>query len=386
MLLYRTYQKARERQIEVVIVYNIRFPMDTLGIVSTRIFHTSRYLGLLTILSVFLCIPVFVHAQTGVTLQPAMIEDIADPGQTISKTLTVTNDGIGAATYYLVSKDIDDVRDDGTPIFSENEEVSTLDLSSWLVVSDEPIVLSPGQKKVIPFQVQVPADAPPGGHFGGIFLSLEPERPDTIGTGIGYQVGSIVSIQVSGEIIEVAQIREFISDKTLYSEDIVHFTTRIENKGNVLVRPRGPVEVYDMFGKKVGSEIVNEVGGAVFPAAEREFSVSWEGEGLSIGRYEAILALSYGQDVKKTIDQTLSFWILPMNIVGPFLGGLLVLIILIYILIRLYIKRKIFAMGGDQAVHHYAQARAPLSRLTVIVIALLVFTILFLMGLFLTMA
>ena len=127
-------------------------------------------------------------------------------------------------------------------------------------------------------------------------------------------------------------------------------------------------------------------GGAVFPAAEREFLANWEGEGLNFGRYEAVLALAYGQEVSKTIDQTLSFWVLPMNIIGPILFAILFIIILVYVLVRLYIKRRIHAMGGDSAVQHYAHSRAPLSRLTVIVVSLLVFTILFLMVLFFTMA
>lgn len=343
------------------------------------------------VLFVILFVTTFVattaHAQqAGIELQPALIEDKLDPGSSITKELTVRNTGSAAQTYYLITKDIDDVRDDGTPIFSENVEVSELDLSSWIQVTDQPIVIEGGEKRTVSFQVSVPPDATPGGHFGGIFISLEPVRPDSIGTGVGYQVGSIISIQVAGEIFEEAQIREFISDKTVYSEANALFTARVENKGNVLVRPRGPLEIYDMFDKRVAIEILNEDAGAVFPAAEREFQVSWEGEGLNFGRYTAILALSYGQDVSKTIDQTLSFWILPMNIIGPFLGGLLLIIVMVYVLVRIYIKNKIHAMGGGAAVNHYAHSRAPLSRLSVIAIALIVFTIIFLVILFFTMA
>lgn len=336
---------------------------------------------------VSLAFSVIVKAQevTGLKVQPAIIEERADPGQIFSSAISATNLGSETKIFYIVKRDINGLSPTGAPIFAGEEEETGFEVSSWIKVSQEAITIAPGQTKRISFSVEVPKNASPGGHFGGIFLSSAPKRPEETGIGIGYQVGTIISLQISGEIFEEAQIREFRTNRMIYSRPEVTFVTRVENVGNVLVRPRGPLEIIDFFDKKVVTLRMNDAGAAALPKSTRQFEASWQGEGLTFGRYQAVMSLVYGQEERKTISRTLSFWVLPLNIILPVAGGIIGLILLVFVLVKLHIRRKLReihgAAEGEQELLHHKKG-APLSRLAVITIVLLVFTLLFLMVLF----
>jgi len=72
----------------------------------------------------------------------------------------------------------------------------------------------------------------------------------------------------------------------------------------------------------------------------------WKSDSFALGRYEAIASYSYGADDRKTITSMTSFWVLPLKPILMLLGGMLGIVILLYVLIRVYIKRKITANGG----------------------------------------
>lgn len=362
--------------------------------------RTRSYANVISCLFVFLFVwfsvlPVRAQEATGLKVQPAIIEERVDPGQVFSSTLSAANLGSDTKTFYIIKRDISGISPTGAPIFAGEEEKTGFEVSSWIKVSQESITIAPGQTKKIPFSVEIPKDASSGGHFGGIFLSLAPERPEETGIGIGYQVGTIISLQISGEIFEEAQIREFRTNRMIYSRPEVTFITRVENNGNVLVRPRGPLEITDFFEKKVATLRINDAGAAVLPKTTRQFETSWQGEGLAFGRYQAVMSLVYGQDERKTISRTLSFWILPLNIILPVAGGIFGLILLVFILVRLHIRRKLREIrkatenivsrnssGTDKREFLHHQKGAPFSRLALMTIAMLIFTLLFLIVLF----
>jgi len=331
----------------------------------------------------------------GLKVQPAIIEEKADPGQIFSSALSATNLSSDTKTFYIIKRDINGLSPSGAPIFAGEEEETGFEVSSWIKVSQESITIAPGQIGKVFFTVEVPKDASPGGHFGGIFLSSAPKRPEETGIGIGYQVGTIISLQISGEIFEEAQIREFRTNRMIFSQPEVTFITRVENIGNVLVRPRGPLEITDFFEKKVATLRMNDSGAAVLPKSIRQFEISWQGEGLTFGRYQAVMSFVYGQEERKTISRTLSFWVLPLNIILPVVGGILGLILLVFVLVKLYIRRKLreirsITEGANHQNHleikerelSYSQKEAPFSRLALIATVLLISTLFFLVVLF----
>lgn len=341
-------------------------------------------------LLVWIALGASAHAQgLGVQILPAIIEEAAEPGAVLNETMAIKNVSQVEQTFYLVRKDIAGVRDDATPIFAEEGmEETGFELSSWVNVTEEPIVIAPGASVEVPIIITVPGNATPGSHFGGIFATVEPPRLRETGAAVGYEVGSIISIRVAGEVIEDARIRSFSTDKLIYGTPNVIFTTRVENPGNVLIRPRGPLEIYNMFGKRIEILTVNDNKGGVFPRTTRAYESTWKSEDLAIGRYQGIVALIYGEEGRETtVSATVSFWVLPANIILPIVGILAFIVVAVYFGVRLHIKRTLDQYQGRNSTRTvYRRRDSGITRLTMVAFAMLAAVTLFLIGLLVVFA
>lgn len=319
---------------------------------TARFFSVTQFLG--GIITLFLLILTFglstsiAEAQggAGVSIKPATIAPSApvEPGEVQYHTLNIENLSDNEQIYYLFVRNISGVQDGGIPIFATDNSAQTgFELSDWVSLSQTEVTIPAGGSAPVDITITVPDNASPGGHFGGVFVSVEPPKIKNSGAAVGYQVASILSFRVDGEVIELADIRQFATDRYVYSTQNVEFMVRIENKGNVLVQPRGPLEIYNMLGNKVATFTFNEDQSGVFPYSTRDFEeVVWEREMVGFGRYEAVLSPVYGQDgAKHTMSSTVTFWILPMNIIGPALGVLAFLFLIIFVFVRVYIKRSL---------------------------------------------
>jgi hypothetical protein len=217
-------------------------------------------------------------------------------------------------------------------------------------------------------------------------VSVEAPDISQSGAAVGYQVANIVSIRVSGDAVETANIRQFSTGKFLYGSQNVDFQVRIENQGNVLVRPTGPLEIYNALGARVGEVAFNDTQAGVFPNDTREFALTWEGDEIGFGRYEAILSPVYGLDgARKTMSSTVTFWILPFSIIGPVLGVLAVVLLVTVIGVRIYIKRKVAQLSVGRRVVRRKQAGGQ-SLLLVTLLAVLVVLAIFLLVMLLLFA
>lgn len=339
--------------------------------------------AILLVLFSILVVPHFVFAQSsaGISINRATIESAADPGDVINEEIEITNLSDKEQLYYIFARDIVGVRDGNAPEFAnEGQELTGFELSTWLDLPSEPITVPAGGKKNLQFTIKVPDNATPGSHFGGVFVSVEPPKFREIGASVGYDVASIISIKISGDTTISAQIREFSTDKIIHGNTNVGFNVRIQNTGTVLVRPYGPLEVFNMFGRKVHTATFNETQGGVFPGTIRDFTQSWSDENPGFGRYQAVLALIYEADGgNRTIDATVSFWILPMKIIGPALIILAVLLLISYFAVRLYVRRAVQQVSGARRHLVRRQRKSKqLSMLMLVSIVLLTVTALFL--------
>ena len=326
---------------------------------------------------------VYAQSAAGVELKPSTIERSANPGQVISETLSLTNFSDTEQTYYLLTKDVSGVGDEGVPVFADaGAEVTGYELSTWINYSPEPIVLKPRSSKDIPVKISVPASATPGSHFGGIFVTVQPPKLRQNGAGVAYQVGALVSIRIAGDAIESARIREFSTEKLVYGSVDVKFLARVENPGNVLLRPHGPLEINNMFGKRVGFLTVNDSKAGVFPGNTRAFNITWQSDNLAFGRYQAILGLLYGEQGRQsTVSATVSFWVLPMKVILPVIGVLSLAILVVYLGIKVYIRRTLDELTTTKGRRTVRQRKdSGISRLVVVAATLLMVTVVFLIG------
>lgn len=342
--------------------------------------HIRKYV--LVAVLFLLAAPFAVDAQntSGIGLKPSLIEEGADPGDVLEKSISLTNLSEAEQTYFLFTRDIVTVRDGGTPVYADpGAERTGFELTEWLDLGFTEITLQPGEEQNVPVTINVPDDASPGSHFGGVFVSMQPPRLRSVGAAVGYEVANIISIRISGDVTENAQIRSFRADKLVYGTTDVTFFTEVENKGNVLIRPIGPIEIYNMFGTEVATLMVNEAQGGVFPFTRREFVVNWQDDGIGFGRYQAIVSMVYGElGRQSTISSTVSFWVLPMNIITPALIILAVLLLASYFGVRMYVRRTIATMSGGRRLVRQRRRRGGMSTLLLVAIVMLAVTALFL--------
>jgi len=315
--------------------------------------HFPRALTLLSALFALLCLallPLQAGAQgAGVGIIPAVIDPAQqfEPGSVAQFSIRVSNLTGGDMTYYLSKRDIIGVRDQGVPIFADStSEVTGYELSDWIALPTDSVFIPAGGEVEVPFSMTVPMDVSPGAHFGSVVVSAEPPTLRQSGAGIGYEVANIITIRIAGDAVDQARIRQFSTSKYIYGSTNVVFSARIENEGNTLIKPTGPLEVINMFGKQVAMLNFNESKAGIFPKTPRsdglrDFTITWQDETPGFGRYEAILSAVYGPEGKmSTISSTVTFWILPMNIITPALIVLGVLFLIIYVSVKLYVRRS----------------------------------------------
>ncbi len=321
----------------------------------------------------------FAQEQAGVRISPALIDEALDPGFEKIYTITIENLEDKERTFYLSTKNIADVTEGGQPIFARDEsEITGMELAAWITLSQTEITLMPRQRGTVDFTMKVPQDASPGSHFGGVFVSIEPPDIENSGAAVAYQVANIVSISISGDVNENASIRQFSTDKYFYGTKNVEFEVRVQNEGNVRIKPIGPVEIHNMLGQKVETIIFNENQSSVIPGKTRPFTFKWEEEGVGFGRYEAVVSAVYGEySGKKTISSTVSFWILPMSIIGPALGALAFILLITFVIVRIYINRTLARMSyGNTRLIRSRRRQGP-SPLLLLILVMLMVTALF---------
>lgn len=349
--------------------------------------HTRSIAAVLSLLvCAFLLLPYLAAAQgsAGITIKPAVIEETLDPGEDKTYSITVQNIRETDEVFYVYARNISGVKDGGVPIFANsNLERTGFELADWVELPQSEVLIPANGQVTIDYTIRVPESASPGSHFGGVFFSVDPPNIDRSGAAVGYQVSNIITIRVSGDVKEEANIRQFSTSRFLYGSQNVDFSVRIENAGNVLIRPTGPLEIYNMLGKKVDTLTFNEDQNAVFPKVlnpvdeelngMREFELTWIGEATGFGRYEAILSPIYGeQGAIRTMSSTVTFWVLPMHIIGPALGILAFILLLVFIFVRLYIRRSLAHLHQGRRIVRQRRRGGSSALLLVTVVSLAV--------------
>jgi hypothetical protein len=286
---------------------------------------------------------IFCPSVLALTLSPAKITLSADPGETIETKISVRNDLDQTTTYYS-SVEQYTVKGGEEPVFLPAE----FGLPTWIDVQKE-ITLAPKERVEIPVLIKIPKDAPPGGHYAAIFWQTA--SPQGGGVGIVTKVGTLVLLEISGEVNESGEVLNFKAERKFFTHLPVNFSFDFKNTGNVHIAPQGKIYIKNLFGKTVASLTVNPGGFHTLPQTTRSFySQSWEPEkgmpkiegkgffaelkreiaGFAFGYYKAQLNLEYGKE-RKVIQKDFGFWVLPIRVLSL---STLVLAVIILILTK----------------------------------------------------
>lgn len=308
----------------------------------------KRIVGLLTFL--FITSLFFVQSAQAVAIAPAVIELEGERGQVLSFEIAVGNVADETETYYLSTLKFDAANETGSPNFIPYA-VDHSGLAEWIRIPESQISIPPDNISTLIINLAIPADVPSGGYYAAIVASRSPDLIDA-NVMVQAQTAALVLLTITGESIEQAALLDF-SGPGLVNRLPVDFEYRIQNQGNVHLKPTGSIRVYDLFGSEVASLNANQDGGRVLPSSTRAYQASWvqsesvgsgfwneltnEWQNFGLGRYSAELELEYtsGQILKA---QTV-FWIIPWRLI--IVAILIMLILVSTTLVRHKIARKI---------------------------------------------
>jgi len=294
-------------------------------------------------------------------ISPVRIDRLVYPGQVLEEKITITNLSDSPTTYYFYLTDFRASGEMGEAELVAPGTEKEYSLVSWIKITGEPIQLGPKEEKEISFQIKIPQDASPGGYYGAIVAATTPPQVKEEGRekgaiiGIAQQTASLVLLQIAGPVEEKAMVREFSTEKDFYFQIPfeVKFISRIQNLGNVHIKPSGIIEIKNYLGKVIETIPVNQDGANVLPKTIRRFENPWKKD-IGFGKYTASLTLTYGtppdrggQGIKSLYAQT-SFWILPLKIVLP-VGIAILIFVIIFILFLKFYKQLAIKTALEEA-------------------------------------
>lgn len=273
---------------------------------------------------------------SAITITPTRFEIKGNPGDTLSEEILIINETESAETFYPSFSNFEAQGDTGSPAFVDPVD----DLGTWMKADMSSVYLAPGQQKIVPFKINIPKDAEPGGHFAVIFWgSSAPLGAGSVA--VGAKTGVLVLLSVTGDVKEEAGLLDFnTKDKTFFYKTLpVSFEYRLKNDGGDRIKPTGTIKIRNTFFLPSEKLNANLTEGNVLPSSTRKFKIDWieyerepeyvtpgnlvfkfkddliyQWRNFAVGLYSANLGLEYGtqgQYVKKTVF----FFVFPWQLV-----------------------------------------------------------------------
>ncbi|WP_423464979.1 WxL protein peptidoglycan domain-containing protein [Promicromonospora sp. MS192] len=188
----------------------------------------------------------------------AWVEWEADPGQSRTEHMVVTNHGDETVEFRLSSADgyfTETGRFNMLP--SDQESVAA---GRWIELP-ESVTVPGGAAEVVPFTVTVPDDAEPGDHAAGVAASVHSTGGGEVG--VESRVGFRVMTRVTGELdpsLGLAASASYTGRPNPFEAGVVEVAYALRNTGNMRLNARPEITLSGPFGLRdrtvQGAEIV----------------------------------------------------------------------------------------------------------------------------------
>ena len=318
-------------------------------VITKKSFRPAAWLAVIAIvlgLSVFLVRTSNAQTNSGQALEisPPLVTLTADPGKSIKTTVLIRN---VSKTDLVVTGEANDfvaAGEDGTPkVLLDPNETSPYSMKDWITIPNK-LTLIPKEIKSMTLNINVPADASPGGHYGVVRFTGTPPNLEGQGVSLSASLGSLIFMTVSGDITENMSVEKFNVSKngktgSIFESTPLKFAEQIKNAGNIHERPGGAVTITNMFNKTVATFSYNPDARYILPGSTRLFEQNVDKQELGgkrlFGKYTAKLTVTYGEKNDKTTTSTVTFWVIPWKIILIIIGGL----IAAFFILRFAIKR-----------------------------------------------
>ena len=260
---------------------------------------------------------------------PGRVEVEVKPGQTVTQMISIANRISDSRTFELVVEDVSGSEDPERAVTFLGDVRGPYTVKDYITFPQKNFKLNLGERARIPVTISIPADAEPGGYYGGVLVSTV--KDDGIDEGEGTarspivaRVGTLFFITVPGEVVRSGATKSLslTQGKSWYEKGPINFSILYENTGSVHLNPYGELRINNLFGEEVS--FVELEPWFVLPKSLRSRDVSFDREML-FGRYTATAYINRGYE--DVIDEVqVSFWVLPWKVVVPIFGVLFIIL------------------------------------------------------------
>lgn len=298
----------------------------------------------------------FVSQAEAITLHTLKIEASVEPGAQIVENIKLFNDQEKNLVLYPFTESFKDSGDEsGNPTFVPIDS-NVDELPNWVIFNSEVYNIAPGEYLEFPVIINIPKNAEPGGHYGVIFFGTVPQSESKkSGVQLGMKIGVLVIIDVAGDAKEDVTLLSFQTkdEQSLYNHLPVTFESRLENLGNVHVKPQGVITIRNLFGGIAAEIPFNNQDGNLLPDTKRKYEDIWykdlqfydagavsdsnqsffdkfklEWNNFALGYYKATVKMNVGRQAENYLMADTGFWVFPWRVL---LSALLLLTLLIFI-------------------------------------------------------
>jgi len=301
----------------------------------------------------------------GLALRPAIIDIPAEPGTTVSASITIENISGSAVGVEISSQSL--IPND--PDIDQNKRKDT-DASTWIIGKGRKILLEKGEQKLVDVQFLVPENAGPGGHYALVtFTTTSVEQQSSPGSIVTPALSSLAMLNVAGEIHEEASIENLDMPFFVFGDNqTLEFD--IANTGNIHLLPTATLKLYDRHNDLVKNiEIPAQL---VLPNTIKSFTVNWSSsEYVGIHRLE--VDVNYGTSLQTVSLDSGTILIMPSFSSVLFALSLISVAIVLFFLILKKPLKRIFRKRGHTSRKlslkrkkrvHYSNKPEDLARLS----------------------
>jgi hypothetical protein len=238
----------------------------------TTVVKRNKYATIAS-LAVSICVlavaaPTLATPVEGITLTPAGINQVVEPGSLNTGSFQVLNEGSTGYDFHIFVKPYHVNGEDYTPDFTLLP--GTTDISDWFQFTVLRDHIDPGQSVDIGYKIVVPPAATPGGYYAVAFAETQQQHaPNSIL--INERVGELFYIQVAGPATEKSSIASWqVAGR---QAPPLLSTLRLENAGTTHYYADTQINVRDILGRIKYSYKSHNV---ILPRTIRKISMVWD--------------------------------------------------------------------------------------------------------------
>jgi hypothetical protein len=284
---------------------------------------------------------------SGLSISPLHNQLTLDPGASTDLKINIKNITQNTVLAKAYVNDFTADNRSGNPVIvTDTSKLLPTSIKNFVNPRDVPLAI--GEKKEIIVPVKIPSDATPGAYYGIIRYRAIPSGENAPGNGavsLSASVGTIVLIQVKGQLREQAQLSSLKvyngdSSGTLFFQKPNKVGVEVSNLGNSFVQPFGKVVVANNSGKQVYAYELNNVHprANVLPGTKRVFKDAIKNIS-SPGRYKVTASITFGDGSNVLVSQK-TFWYVTGWMLAVAAVVLAILTMLTFMAYRRYRKGK----------------------------------------------